>query len=58
MKQAKKGVHKDLIRKTLFRHIQSELSKLGVDEVKKLREDSESNALLVEAIKNSMKGDK
>lgn len=58
MKQAKKPGHTDLINKTLFRHIQSELSKLDVDEVKKLREDSETNALLVEAIKNSMKGAK
>ena len=58
MKHPKRYIQKDIVGKTLLSHIQSELRKLSADDIRKLREDSETNALLVEAIKNSMKGAK
>ncbi len=44
----------NFIKKTLFSHIQDELRNLAPEELKKLREDSEKNALLVEEIKRSI----
>ena len=56
MKYKKRLSQSEAIRKTLLRDIQSELKKLDPEALQKLKEDSAKNALLVEAIKSSMKG--